>query len=169
MVIKRGAGILPFARHNGSIYLFLGRENKEGGSSAAGKWSDFGGSKEGNESEFDTALREGSEELSGIFGDMDKLASLVKKTNIIIKTKTFYTYLMEVNYDPTKPDQLKTIYKDALDNTPELVYTHNGLYEKDRGIWLDIEKAEEFRPELRRWYNYMMTKIISYFKNDSKI
>ena len=76
---------------------------------------------------------------------------------------------MEVNYDPTKPDQLKTIYNDALENTPELVHTHNGLYEKDRGIWLDIEKAEEFRPELRRWYNYMMTKIISYFKNDSKI
>tara|TARA_B100001559_G_scaffold320635_1_gene333484 strand:- start:1769 stop:2278 length:510 start_codon:yes stop_codon:yes gene_type:complete len=169
MAIKRGAGILPFARHKGSIYLFLGRENKEGGSSAAGKWSDFGGSKEGNESEFETALREGSEELSGIFGDMDNLSSLVNKTNIIIKTKTFYTYLMEVNYDPTKPIQLKTIYNDALENTPELVHTHNGLYEKDRGIWLDIEKAEEFRPELRRWYNYMMTKIISYFKNDSKI
>ena len=45
MTIKRGAGLLPFARHEGFIYLFLGRENMEGGHSASGKWSDFGGSK----------------------------------------------------------------------------------------------------------------------------
>ena len=160
MAIKRGAGILPFARHNGSIYLFLGRENVEGGSSAAGKWSDFGGSKEGNESEFETALREGSEELSGIFGDIDNLYSLVNKTNIIIKTKTFYTYLMEVNYDPVKPDELKTIYNDALENTPELVHIHNGLYEKDRGIWLNLKDVEPFRPELRRWYHSIINKIV---------
>ena len=169
MTVKRGAGLLPFARYDGSVYLFLGRENMEGGHSASGQWSDFGGGKENDETELETALREGEEELNGLFGNREILSKLIEQTNIIIKTKTFYTYLMEVKYDKLKVDELKIKYEYALQHTPELVFAHNGLYEKDRGIWLKLEDVEEFRPNLRRWYHPIMTKIISYFKNDSKI
>jgi hypothetical protein len=167
--IKRGAGLLPFTRHNGSIYLFLGRENMEGGHSASGQWSDFGGRRENNETELETALREGNEELSGIFGDYHKLLNLVLKTNIVIQTKTFCTYLMQVEYDENKVNELKIKYEYALQNTPDLVHSHNGLYEKDRGIWLKLEDVEKFRSQLRRWYHPIMTKIVSYFNNSTKI
>jgi hypothetical protein len=163
-VIRRGAGILPFAHFNNTIYLFLGRENMEGGSSAAGKWSDFGGSKEKNETEYETAYREGCEELSGVFGNNDIVDKLLKKTNIIIKSKTYYTYLMEVKYDKKKEETLKNIYIKTLQENPYLVYKHNGLYEKDRGLWIKLEDLNSFRPNLRRWYNRMLTKIIEYFK-----
>ena len=169
MSIKRGAGILPFARKNDMIYLFLGRENMEGGHSASGKWSDFGGGKEGNESELETALREGEEELNGLFGNREILSKQIDKTNITIKTKTFYTYLMEVKYDPNKVDELKIKYEYALKHTPEIVFEHNGLFEKDRGIWLNLSDVEDFRPNLRKWYNPIINKIVSYFKKNSKI
>ena len=169
MTIKRGGGLMPFAIHDGIIYLFLGRENMESGHSAAGKWSDFGGGRENNETELEAALREGEEELNGLFGNREILSNLVEKTNIIIKTKTFYTYLFEVQYDIYKVDELKIKYEYALQNKPELVYAHNGLYEKDRGIWLKLEDVEKFRPNLRRWYHPIMTKIISYFKDNPKI
>lgn len=169
MTIKRGAGLLPFARHEGFIYLFLGRENMEGGHSASGKWSDFGGSKEGDESELETALREGEEELNGLFGNREILSKLIEKTNVIIKTKTFYTYLMEVKYDINKIDELKIKYEYALQHTPKMVFEHNGLYEKDRGIWLKLDDVADFRPNLRRWYHPIMNKIISHFKDNSKI
>ena len=39
-----------------------------------------------------------------------------------------------------------------------------GLYEKDRGLWIKLEDLNSFRPNLRRWYNRMLTKIIEYFK-----
>ncbi len=169
MTIKRGAGLLPFAKYNGYIYLFLGRENIEGPSSAAGQWSDFGGSKENGETELETALREGEEELNGLFGNYEILSTLVEKTNIVIKTKTFYTYLLEVEYDENKANELKIKYEYALQNTPDLVHAHNGLYEKDRGIWLKLEDIEEFRPKLRRWYHPIMTKIVSYFNDRTKI
>ncbi len=165
MAIKRGAGILPFARHNENIYLFLGRENMEGGHSASGQWSDFGGGKENDETELETALREGEEELNGLFGNAEILSNLVKKTNITIKTKTFYTYLMEVKYDINKVNELKIKYEYALQHTPDLVFAHNGLYEKDRGIWLKLEDVNEFKPNLRRWYYYIIDKIVAYFKN----
>lgn len=169
MTVKRGAGILPFARHEGFIYLFLGRENVEGGHSASGQWSDFGGGKENDETELETALREGEEELNGLFGNREILSNLVKQTDIVIKTKTFYTYLIEVKYDKLKVDELKIKYEYALQNTPDMVFAHNGLYEKDRGIWLKLEDVEEFRPKLRRWYHHIMNKIVLYFKNESKI
>lgn len=162
-VIRRGAGILPFARVNKKIYLFFGRENAEGNSSAAGKWSDFGGSKEKTETEFETAFREGCEELSGIFGDNETIDQMLKETNIVIKTNTYYTYLMQVEYDKNKEEELKNIYNKTLQENPDLVYKHNGLYEKDRGKWIELRELNSFRPNLRRWYNNMLTKIIEFF------
>ena len=163
-VIRRGAGILPFARFNNTIYLFFGRENMEGGHSAAGKWSDFGGSKEKMETEYETAIREGCEELSGIFGEVETIEKLVKKTNAVVKTKTYYTYLMEVKYDKNKEQELKDIYIKTLNENPDLIYKRNGLYEKDRGLWISIDDVDSFRPNMRRWYNYILTKIIAHFK-----
>ena len=162
-VIKRGAGILPFARFNNKIYLFFGRENAEGNTSAAGKWSDFGGSHEKTETEYETALREGCEELSGIFGDVETIVQMLKDTNITIESNTYYTYLMEVEYEKNKEEELKNIYIKTLKENPDLVYKHNGLYEKDRGKWIELKELNSFRPNLRRWYNRMLTKIIEYF------
>tara|TARA_B110000008_G_scaffold274304_1_gene309881 strand:+ start:470 stop:973 length:504 start_codon:yes stop_codon:yes gene_type:complete len=164
-VRRRGAGILPFAHFNNTIYFFFGRENMEGGHSAAGKWSDFGGSREKNETEYDTGLREGCEELSGIFGDNDTIDKLLKKTNITIKSNTYYTYLMEVEYDKNKEEELKNIYVKTLQENPDLIYKHNGLYEKDRGKWIELKHLNSFRPNMRRWYNRVLTKIIEYFNN----
>ena len=53
-----GAGVLPMAFHKGNIYFLFSREwvnSKEDG----GLWSDFGGSREGKESQYQTAVREG--------------------------------------------------------------------------------------------------------------
>ena len=120
--------------------------------------------KEKMETEYETAIREGCEELSGIFGEVETLEELVKKTNSIIKTKTYYTYLMEVKYDKNKEQELKDIYIKTLNENPDLIYKHNGLYEKDRGLWISIDDVDSFRTNMRRWYNYILTKIIAHFK-----
>ena len=68
-----GAGILPFTIYKGRVMFLFGRENKDKTEDSNKKelWSDFGGSKEGLESYFDTAVREGFEESSGFFGDKE--------------------------------------------------------------------------------------------------
>ncbi len=71
---------------------------------------------------------------------------------------------MEVEYDKNKEEELKNIYIKTLKETPDLIYSHNGLYEKDRGLWIKLEDLNSFRPNLRPWYNRMLTKIIHYFK-----
>ena len=47
-----GGGLLPVTEHDGKIYFLLGREHDEK------QWSDFGGGREGNESHYETALRD---------------------------------------------------------------------------------------------------------------
>ena len=62
-----GGGILPVAFINNHPYFLFSREAliaKED----PGKWSDFGGSKEGKESYRETAIREGWEESNGFLG-----------------------------------------------------------------------------------------------------
>ena len=58
-----GSSILPVAIHDNTLYFLFGKENPF--EDSAKGFSDFGGGMERNESRLDTALREGSEELSG--------------------------------------------------------------------------------------------------------
>ena len=74
-----GGGILPVAKHNGRIYLLFSRERKLlSNDKDKGKWSDFGGSREKNESQYETAIREGVEESAGILGNKSQLKKTIK-------------------------------------------------------------------------------------------
>ena len=55
-----GAGILPVTIFKGTVFFLLGREKYHNN-----YWCDFGGSSNINESIYDTAIREGYEELDG--------------------------------------------------------------------------------------------------------
>ena len=84
----------------------------------------------------------------------------MKKTNITIKSKTYYTYLMEVEYDKNKEETLKNIYIKTLEENPDLVYKHNGLYEKDMLKWISFEDLQKniliFRPFYRKFIKYIL-------------
>ena len=65
----KGSGILPVAIKNNKLYLLFSREYIYSSYVDGGKWSDFGGHKEGSESNKETAIREGWEESSGFLGN----------------------------------------------------------------------------------------------------
>ena len=72
-----GAGILPITIcSDGKIYFLFGKENKY--EDSASGWSDFGGGTDNTESFFQTACREGSEELTGFLGSSNDIAVLLK-------------------------------------------------------------------------------------------
>ena len=90
-----GGGILPVAYHKDDIYFLFSREsfiNKR----HKGLWSDFGGSKEGYESQYETAIREGAEESSGILGNEKDIRTLIKKNCIgKIRDRGYSIYLVQ--------------------------------------------------------------------------
>lgn len=65
LYITMGGGIIPVATDGVKVYFLFGKEVEDG------KWSDFGGGREKIETPFQTAVREGGEELCG-FLDMEK-------------------------------------------------------------------------------------------------
>ena len=71
------ASILPVSIHKGKLYFLFGKEN-ELEDSAKG-FSDFGGRVENQETIYETALREGTEELSGFLGNAKQLKQLITK------------------------------------------------------------------------------------------
>ena len=103
-----GGGILPVTIHENNVYFLFSREyinaRKDGG-----KWSDFGGSKEKNESYYDTAVREGFEESSGFIGFKQDIKNLIK--NKFIKTITlpdgWRTYIVFIPYDKDLPRRFR--------------------------------------------------------------
>ena len=137
-----GAGILPICVRAGSISVLLGQERFDS------KWSDFGGSKEGNESYLKTALREGEEELNGILGTGRYLAELVKNNYVaeIDNGDSYSSFVFKIKYDNRLPTyfnnnnifvekNLKMIVDNSYDN-------HSGLFEKRKIKWFTLEEIE---------------------------
>ena len=92
-----GAGILPVTIIKGSIIFLLGREQN------TNYWCDFGGSSNNEESIFNTAIREGYEELDGFLGNQKQLDKLV--TNNLVKHCNTNRYTTFLFYEPPKSHQ----------------------------------------------------------------
>tara|TARA_Y100000816_G_C25657197_1_gene349054 strand:+ start:31 stop:546 length:516 start_codon:yes stop_codon:yes gene_type:complete len=165
-MVKKGGGILPVAIKNNEIYFLFSREGMIPKTKISGKWSDFGGSHENNETVFQTAVREGFEESNNMFESIDILKDTIKRNWITsIQTKTYITYLFKIDYDDNLPEKFEQHYNKVLRDNEELVLKYNGLYEKDRVKWIKLEDILEHKHEFRVWYIPILFKIKYYFEN----
>lgn len=163
-----GGGILPIARHNGEIYFLFSRERIIYNSDKEkGLWSDFGGSKEGNETQYQTAVREGFEESSGLLGDKKHIRYLIKNHLVgKVRDKKYCIWLVEVEYNPNIIDNFHKHFQYILKTNPKIVKKHNGLYEKDKIKWIKLSSLKRYKKQFRPWYfKEYVPKIIDLFKH----
>ncbi len=155
-----GGGILPVAIVKGKLYFLFSREwNKS--KDDPGKWSDFGGSREKNETYKQTAIREGYEESSGFLGSKKNIKSLVENKLITSITFNGYTtYIVLIKYDKTLPNRFRKKFIDTLKSKPELVKQHNGLYEKDMAKWYSYDDMKKKFTSFRPWYRNIVKQIL---------
>jgi len=155
-----GGGILPVAIVKGKLYFLFSREwNKS--KDDPGKWSDFGGSREKNETYKQTAIREGYEESSGFLGSKKNIKSLVENKLITSITFNGYTtYIVLIKYDKTLPNRFRKKFIDTLKSKPELVKQHNGLYEKDMLKWYSYDDMKKKFTSFRPWYRNIVKQIL---------
>jgi len=155
-----GGGILPVAYHGNKIKFLFSREalhNKD----HPGMWSDFGGSKERSETPYQTAIREGWEESAGFLGNKEQIKNLIKSHKVArISNGTYTTYLVEIPYDPTLPKKFATYFKKIKKARPDLIYKSNGLFEKDKLMWLPYSKLRQNLSRFRPWYREILRLII---------
>jgi len=158
-----GGGILPVARHNGEIYLLFSRERLiHSRDRDRGKWSDFGGSREGRETQYHTAVREGVEESSGILGDKRDVRNLIKNYLMGKIHDTEYSiWIVEVEYSTDIVAEFHDHFKDALKTQLPQVKAHNGLFEKDRLKWIKLSSLHRKKYMFRPWYKRFIPQIIA--------
>lgn len=166
-----GAGILPTTIHNNKIHFLFGKENKFEDSAAG--FSDFGGGTDNSESFFETAIREGGEELTGFLGTNNDLKKMLKKYgtyNIDYKDKNskFSTYRMHIF--PMKYDELLPLYynnnqrflQKKLD--PKII-KKSKIFEKEEIRWVCIDDIKKMRPKFRSYFQNIID-IIIFEKNE---
>jgi hypothetical protein len=159
-----GGGVIPVAMHNGDLYFLFGQENdviKD--ASKHQDWGDFGGSAKPGESEMDTCVREGAEELNGFFGNKHDFRALLRKNQLLKLTyDTRVTHLMRVDYDERLPFYFNNNYR-FIKETSNLraiaAHPDNGYFEKSHVRWFTLEDLKRERGEFREYFRNFLDMI----------
>jgi 8-oxo-dGTP pyrophosphatase MutT (NUDIX family) len=155
-----GGGILPVAHHNGEVYLLFGQEVDDG------MWSDFGGGRENRETPYQTAIREGVEELSGFLGSSKQIIRLVKKNSLgKVFINGYTTFLFEVNYDPKLPAFFNNNFRFIESKLPHLI-NKDGLFEKKAVQWFPASTLNRKKRIFRPFYRAILNEIVERTKSD---
>jgi len=156
-----GGGILPVAIHKGKLYFLFSREyinSKVDG----GLWSDFGGSKEKNETFFETSLREGYEESDNIIGSKKDMKKLMENSLQEITINGYRTYVVLIKYNKDLPKKFRNKFLSIKNNNPELL-CKNGLYEKDMLKWYSYQDIKKNFNKFRPFYKNIVRTILRMF------
>lgn len=165
-----GSSILPVSIYRNKLYFLFGKEN-ELEKSAQG-FSDFGGGMESGESAFDTACREGAEELTGFLGSSKKLRKTLRSKGGYLKlgNKNKYNiHLIRINYDEKLPEYYNNNHKFLWDNMDHSVLSKTKLFEKIEIEWFSIEDIKRRIKEFRPFYQEILKKEILSSKIKIKI
>ena len=156
-----GGGVLPVAFYKGKLYFLFSREyinSKDDG----GLWSDFGGSKDDDETYFQTALREGYEESDKIIGSKNTIKKLMKNSLQEITINGYRTYIILIKYDKELPKKFRNRFLYIKENKPHLL-CKNGLYEKDMLKWYSYEDIKKNFNKFRPFYKNIVRTILKLF------
>ena len=147
--------ILPVAFHKNTLFFLFGKENELADTPG---WSDFGGGVNGNETPYHTALREGSEELTGFLGD----ETVLKKYNIIHKIlwNTYNLHIIFIPYDENLPTYFNTNHTFLWKRLNKRLLNKTKLFEKQEIKWFSIDEMKERRVEFRNFYRNIIDIII---------
>ena len=153
--------LLPVTIHNDKLYFLFGKENPLEDSSKG--WSDFGGGCEENEDPFTTALREGSEELTGFLGNKSILRKTIKKSGGFYKIthNDYNIHIFFMNYDPNLPDYFNKNHLFLWKNMDKNYLNKSRLFEKIEIDWFSEEDLKNRRSEFRSFYQEITDIILN--------
>jgi len=159
-----GAGILPCAIHKGKLYFLFGKENKF--EDSAKGFSDFGGGTDDKESFLETAIREGSEELTGFLGSEKQLKQmLIQHGTFIIDYNcathsTYRTHIFPFEYDDALPFYYNNNQQFLQKRLNPSIYKNSKLFEKAEIKWMCIDELCRSRKIFRSFFRNIIDSIL---------
>ena len=164
-----GAGILPITIcSDGKIYFLFGKENKY--EDSASGWSDFGGGTDNKETYFQTACREGSEELTGFLGSSHDIAVTLKTkgdaytidyTDKSGKYGTYRTHIFPLTYDPMLPYYYNNNQRFLQKHLSPEIIKSTKIFEKAEIRWICIDDLKKMRKQFRSFYQHIIDEILA--------
>jgi hypothetical protein len=168
-----GAGILPTTIYKNKLYFLFGKENKY--EDSAPGFSDFGGGKDDNELLFDTAIREGGEELTGFLGSDEDLKKMLNKTgtyNIDILSKegkiTYRTHIFPMMYDDKLPFYYNNNQRFIQKRLDPNVIKNSKIFEKEEIRWICVDDLLKIKKQFRFFYIPTIERLTKERKNIKK-
>ena len=154
--------ILPIAIHNGELHFLFGQELPIDDTPG---WSDFGGGVENNESPYETAMREGGEELTGFLGDGNMIKKMIKKNGglykLTHKTKSDYViHMFLTDYDANLPRYYNQSHQFLWDRMDHHFLHETKLFEKMKIDWFTQKDMKKKRAEFRSFYQEIVDHIL---------
>jgi len=148
-----GSSLLPATIHKGKIYFLFGKECRL--EDSAKGFSDFGGGIEKGHGIYETALREGAEELTGFLGDANQLRKYIKNnqgTYDINHNHDYHVHIFFLPYDANLPQYYNNNHHFLWKNMNNKYLNKTKLFEKIEIDWFSIEDIEKRRSEFRSFY-----------------
>lgn len=163
-----GSSVLPIAIHKNQLYFLFGKENAK--EDSAKGFSDFGGAMEGKDTAYDTAMREGAEELTGFLGNPQELKTHIKKNGgtIQFRLEHYFTHIFYMDFDPNLPKYYNMNHKYLWnnDNISSEVLNKSKLFEKIEIQWFTPNQMMRRIKEFRGFYQEMIKQL---YKQQHKI
>lgn len=160
--------ILPIAIHKGKLFFLFGKENSMEDSSKG--FSDFGGGCENNEKPFETALREGGEELTGFLGDGNDIRKLIKQNGGTYKIthNDYHVHMFRIDYDENLPKYYNANHKFLWERMNKKILNSSKLFEKIEIQWFSFEELKNRKSEFRKFYQEIIDLFLEDISNIKK-
>ena len=130
-------------------------------------WSDFGGGIEKDETPYTAALREGSEELSGFFGNEKDIDHLINKNGGYYKLvhNDYHIHMFFINYDENLPKYYNQNHSFLWNRMNKYYLNDSKLFEKIEIKWFSIDSIKKNKNRFRFFYGEILDKIITDSEN----
>lgn len=161
-----GSSILPVTIKNNKLFFLFGKEHATDNSPG---FSDFGGGVEKGEDIFETAMREGGEELTGFLGDAKEIKEKIKKAGGCYKIiynfpdnsdNSYHIHIFKIDYDENLPIYYNANHNFLWKNMNSETLKRTKLFEKTHIQWFSIDDMKKRRSEFREFYQNILDRII---------
>lgn len=167
-----GSSILPVSVHNNKLYFLLGKENSM--EQSAPGFSDFGGGIEKEETPFETAVREGSEELTGFLGSPSHIRAHIKRTggtyafthtNALNSAQNYTVHVVVYPYDPKLPEYYNHNHQFLWNKMDRKILSSTKLFEKIEIEWFCEDELRRRMSEYRPFYREVVESLLQKMKH----
>jgi 8-oxo-dGTP pyrophosphatase MutT (NUDIX family) len=157
--------LLPVTLHDGELYFLFGKENPL--EDSAKGWSDFGGGVERGETPWQTALREGGEELTGFLGDAKDLKKHIRHHGGVYKIQhgDYHVHLFFLDYDENLPKYYNQNHRFLWNRMDHQVLSQTRLFEKIEIAWFSLEEMHRNMKKFRGFYQAIVEEFLKEKEN----